>query len=123
THSSRLFDRMNVPSHLTAVSMDSLSVFGIGLEIHDGPGCVFEECEINDGIKHTGEIILDQNRKFTMAPAGLACPDEQRMLEGRSHSLRAAADFCVGGVQQSCVCRNKAKNGFRWGGEINIPQN
>ena len=114
---------MNIPSDLTAVFMDVVTIFGIGLEIHNGPGRVFKKCQVNNGIKYAGDVILDQNRKFAMAAVGLPCAAEHWMLQRCGHSLSGPVDFFFRGVQQPRMYSSQTKNGFRLGGEINIPQN
>ena len=69
-----LLHRSHIPAHLPAIARLPVSLFDVGLEIHDDPFAGFEKYEIDHAFENLARLRSKRDREFPMDAVRLAGP-------------------------------------------------
>ena len=86
-------DGVDVPADLAAVFGCALGIIDIGFEVHDSPGVVLDEGQVDDGVEDAEGFVFQKDREFAVAAFGFAGSLEQGMLQCGGYGLRGRLDF------------------------------
>src|SRR5437660_8304119 len=75
-----LLKGVEIPTDLPPVPAKTVRVFGVRFEVHNHPGRLFQECEVDHGFKDASIIVFYQDRQFAVGAAGVPGAVKERML-------------------------------------------
>ena len=90
---------MEIPTDLPPVPAKTVRVFGVRFEVHNHPVRLFQECEVDHGLKDASRIVLYQDRQFAVGATGVAGAVKERMLQRGGDALGGGMNFFIWGAQ------------------------